>query len=93
MNGKNPIDLSTYRSKGGLGGSGPPTWFPRAKFRIICVRLFKFYRVIYILSDKEPTEFSACRSKRGGRGGEGEFYSLSWFPRRKSLICALVFII
>ena len=65
------LDLSTYRSKGGLGVSGPPTWFPRAKYRIICVRLFKFYRVIYILSNKEPTEFSVCRSERGVRGGGG----------------------
>ena len=79
------LDLSTYRSKGGLGVSGPPTWFPRAKYRIICVRLFKFYRAIHILSDKEPTEFSVCRSKRGVRRGRGSSAPLSWFPRREQL--------
>ena len=90
MTGKNPLDCSGCRSKGAMGGG---VRFPHAKYRTICDRLFKFYLVIYILSDEKPNEFSVGRSKRGLWGGEFWRPSLVSYPPRaaiKSLICGLV---
>ena len=65
MTGKNPIDFSACRSKGGAGGSDPPSFFPRAKYRTVCVRIFKTHRGICMTTDKNPTELSVCKSKGG----------------------------
>ena len=71
MTGNNPIDFSACRSKGGgAEGFGPPSRFSRTKYITVCVRKFKFHRVIDMMTGKNPIDLSVCRSKGGMMGGQ-----------------------
>ena len=58
---KNPIDFSASRSKGGPGGSGLPSWFPRSKFSTVSAEIIMARNPLILVH--------VSQTRRGGGAG------------------------